>query len=473
MRTRVIAAALAAALFAAPLPARAWETSTHTGLAEQAALAAELDSHLRALGVGGGLFEPLTIPPADAKELMTALARHSPSHGYTPDARGRQYALSWLLAGAALADSSAAWAANHFFDPRTATGWRAPGAGLLGGLKARTRSAVALPGRGVPAPDWVESPANPLGLAGFLEQYEKALRGATPGERSRHLAGALVAAGAILHVLGDMACPSRVRGDAAAHDAELGPDASDRGARFERLAAIGWGRLGVPAAAARVSMPTWRGFFVGTDPAQPGLAPMTASRFFSTGTLPRAVDVGTTRREDLSAVLAQALTRPAPTVPRRLNLMAAGQPGGATLRDPDGVCLARYGVDHGRLSWWLDDECLLEQAAALLPIAAAYEAGLLRWLFRGDLRLTAGDGAPVSVTVHGTPLGKGTLTLLGEDAAGVRTAFQTVEVAAGADGAVIASAAPPAGARRVVASFRGIDGSGEPVVAAGVLDLVP
>ena len=34
-------------------PAQAWETSTHVGLAEQAALAADLDAWLRDLGLSG------------------------------------------------------------------------------------------------------------------------------------------------------------------------------------------------------------------------------------------------------------------------------------------------------------------------------------------------------------------------------------------------------------------------------------
>jgi hypothetical protein len=385
--------------------------------------------------------------------------------------------LSWLLAGAALADANPTWVANHFYDPQTGTGWQShhPNGldGLFAAVQSRLRGTIKLPRRGVPAPDWVTSPDNPFALRGFLDQYEKAMRSGTPGERNRHWAGALVATGAILHVLGDLSTPSHVRSDEAAHNAQVGFDAGDRGSRFERLAAIAWGRLGVPPATRRVSLPTWRAYFSGTDPDQPGLAPWVASRYFSVGTLPRPVDVGTTRRADLVVMLTRSLSRPAPAVPRRLNLMSANQPSGSTLRNDTGVCLARYRVTHGRLSWSLDDECQLEQAASILPVAVAYEAGLLRWLFRGDLRLAQSDGSGISVTVHGTPLGAGTLTLLGEDARGVRTAFHNLDVQSGRDGAVIATAAPPPGARRIAASFRGVDGAGEPIVGAGLLTLVP
>ena len=123
MSRRSLVAGLAAALAAATtLPARpvaAWETTTHVGLAEQAGLAADVDGILRRLGWRGGMFEPLVIPPEDAATMMEALALHTASDGYVPDTRGQQYALGWLLAGAALADATPTWAANHFLDPAT------------------------------------------------------------------------------------------------------------------------------------------------------------------------------------------------------------------------------------------------------------------------------------------------------------------------------------------------------------------
>ncbi len=101
-------------------PALAWEpSSTHAGLTEQAALASRLHKRLVTLGFNGGLFEPLTIPPADAPKLIEAIKLLSPTHGAVPDARGRQVALGWLAAGAALADVPAKHGANHFFDPAT------------------------------------------------------------------------------------------------------------------------------------------------------------------------------------------------------------------------------------------------------------------------------------------------------------------------------------------------------------------
>ncbi|MGE3767919.1 MAG: hypothetical protein AB7L94_37045, partial [Kofleriaceae bacterium] len=129
MNRAVLASVLAAAVLA-PGVAHAWEPeTTHAGLAEQAALASKLHKRLVNLGFTGGLFEPLTIPPADAPALIAAVKLLSPTHGSVPDARGRQAALSWLTAGAAVADIPAAHGANHFYDPDTRKGWQSPSRG--------------------------------------------------------------------------------------------------------------------------------------------------------------------------------------------------------------------------------------------------------------------------------------------------------------------------------------------------------
>lgn len=468
-RTVFLAAVLATAA-AAPRPAHAWETSTHVGLAEQAALAADADAWLRQLGFRGGLFEPLVVPPADAPELFAALANHSAIDGYVPDLRGQQTALAWLLAGAAVADATPAWAANHFFDPATGAGWQRPAASLVDKLRAAARARAAAPARGVPAPDWVASTANPMGMAGFLDQYEKAVAGATPGERSRAMAGALVAAGAVLHALGDLGSPSHVRADYAAHFDPVSPAADDVGSRFERLAAIAWGRLGVPTAAPVPRRAQARAFFTGAGTGtDAGLADWTATRWFSEHTLPRTVEVGRVNAKALPGVLARSLVRPAPALPSRLSMIVATQPQGTTLRDAGGTCLARYRRDGGQLAWWLDDACELEQAAEILPVVAGYEAGLLAWLARGQLALAFADGK-VTVSARGLGLGAGTLTVLREDGRGVRAAAGTAAVTSATDGGALGTVAI-SGGRFAVALFRGVDDAGEPVIAFGRVEL--
>jgi hypothetical protein len=454
------------ALVIATGTANAWEAeTTHAGLAEQSALSSRVHKRLVSMGFSGGLFEPLTIPPADAPALIDDLHLLSPSHGSVPDGRGRQTALAWLAAGAALADVPAKHGANHFFDVASGRGWTSPSRSALGSLTDSVRRAfgrASLPDHGVPAPDWVTAKDNPFNLAAFLDHYAKAATAATPGERSRHMAAALIAAGAILHTLGDLGAPSRVRGDEAAHLEPLGGGPDDLGSRFERIAALAFGRLGVPAPSRTITRTHLHDYFVG--PANsPGLANLVANSYFSPHTLPHSARVGSDTKPELA--------RPLPALPQRLNLMAASRDEGTTLRDATGTCLARYKVEHGLLSFSLDDDCMLEQVSAILPEVTAYETGLLDFLFRGELKIDLG----AAMVVSGKGLGLGDLDILVEDDRGIRQKLATVQT-------VAARVAPdkvtelahlpiPSTGTRVVAVFHGSDAAGEPIVAIGAMPL--
>lgn len=455
-------AATCAALALGASTAHAWEgTTTHAGLTEVAAQGSHLHARLRQLGFERGLFEALTVPPEDAPALLAALALYPPTAGFAPDARGRQFALAWLVAGAVLAD--APFAANHFYDPASQAGWTRPARSVW--ARIVERAASALPASGAAAPAWIASKDNPLGLNGFLDQYAKAIRGATPGERGRAMAGALVAAGAILHVLEDMGSPSHVRGDARAHLDPIGPGSGDLGSRFERVAALAFGRLGVPGPSRVVSRPTLRGFFTTAEGGtEPGLAQATADHWFSAYTLPGPVRIATGSR-----TVAAPLARPLPAPPPRLNLMAASQTDGTTLEDARGVCLARYRVERGVLSFWLDDECLLAQAQAILPETASYAAGALDFLFRGEVAVVGGNGELAVTAVMA--MGAGSLELLAEDGRGVRTPLKTIDLKPAQSGSLLAALAAPPAARRVIALFRGVDDLGEPLIAIGAIDL--
>ena len=438
--------------------AHAWEAeTTQAGLAEQAALSSRLHKRLVVLGFDGGLFEPLTVPPADAPALIETLHLLSPSHGAVPDARGRQTALAWISAGASIADVPAKLGANHFYDPTTKKGWEKPSRGVLGGLSDAVRESVGraeVPSHGVPAVDWVTDKNNPLSLAGFLDQYAKAVSAATPGERSRAMAGALVAAGAMLHVLGDLGAPSRVRGDEAAHFELLGGGPDDLGSRFERVASLAFGRLGVPAPSRVITRQHLRDYFTTTD--GQGLADAISTGYFSSNTLPAPTRVGSDTKPKLA--------RPLPALPAKLNLMAATREDGTTLRNPAGVCLARYHVDHGVVSFHLDDDCMLEQVTAILPEVTAFETGLLDFLLRGELTVTA--TTELSIAAKG--LGSGSVELFVEDASGVRKSIGKQDVVAGD---VNIHVGLPGSGTRVVALFRGVDAAGEPIVAVGATPL--
>ena len=452
-----LATTLAMILLAAT-PAGAWEAqTTHAGLAEQAALASRLHQRLEMLGFHGGLFEPLTIPPADAPALSTALHLLSPSQGSVPDTRGRQPALAWIAAGAALADLPAAHAANHFYDPQTNTGWVRPDRGLTD----RARELLgrsALPERGVPAPDWVTAKDNPFNLAGFIDQYAKAATASTPGERSRHMAAALIAAGAMLHTLGDLGSPARVRGDYTAQLEPLGGGPDDLGSRFERIAALAYGRLGAPPPSRTITRTHLRDYFTSKDGT--GLADVISHGYFSPHTLPGSAKVGGDAKP--------ALARAKPALPSRLNLMAASHDDGATVRNAAGTCLARYRVEHDIVSFSLDDDCMLEQVSAILPEVASYETGLLDFLLRGELAVTLGS----DLAVTGKGFGAGTVEVLVEDERGVRTSIGEAQVAGTpAAGGDLARVPLPAHGVRVIAVYRGVDAVGEPLVAVGVAAL--
>jgi hypothetical protein len=449
--------AMALALALVPATAAAWEPqTTHAGLAEQAALASRLHKRLVSLGFTGGLFEPLTIPPADAPALMTALKLLSPTHGAAPDARGRQTALAWITAGAVLADIPASQGANHFFDPATGAGWTAPQRGLTGKVRELLGQG-SLPDKGIPAPDWLTAKTNPLNLDQFLNQYAKAVSAATPGERSRYMAAALVAAGAMMHTLGDLGAPSRVRSDEAAHLEPLGAGEDDLGSRFERIAALAYGRLGVPAASRTITRVHLRDYITSKDGG--GLADLIARSYFSPNTLPEPTRV--------SDEIRPRLGRPQPALPARLNLMAANRDDGTTLRSPSGTCLARYRIEHDTLMFSLDDDCMLDQLSVILPEVTAYETGLLDFLLRGELTLAGTE----QLTVSGKGLGAGTVEILVEDSRGVRTSLANVATTGTGENDQLAQiAAPPAGTR-VVAVYRGNDVAGEPIVAVGALPL--
>ena len=106
MRVLATAAAIVATAALLPSDSAAWEsTTTSAGVIEQGALASRLHLKLsEQLGAKGGLYSRLRVPRADAKSLFAVLDKLNPVHGYVPGSKGRQLAIGWLTAGAALAD---------------------------------------------------------------------------------------------------------------------------------------------------------------------------------------------------------------------------------------------------------------------------------------------------------------------------------------------------------------------------------
>lgn len=445
--------------------AEAWEsTTTNAGLAEQAAVGSKLHKRLEEqFGYAKGLFSTLTVPPADAPSLFEILHELlNPIHGYVPDARGQQTALAWLVAGAVVADTPGKHAANHFYNPLSGKGLsdetlRAVD-GLRHGLASRTiRERVVR--SGVPAIDWITQDDNPMNLAGFHSQYVKAVAAKTPGERSRHLAGTLLAAGAMLHVLQDMASPSHVRNDLAAHLEVIGNDNSDVGSRFERIASIAYSKVGVPAAEA-VSRSTLRDYFSGDD--KNGLADRTARRFFSAFTLP----------EPLRTKSGADDTQRANHIAKHVS--STGMDSKLTVDmsrrqvvDSAGVCIADITEEARTATFSIGDDCAVQQLESLLPEAVGYGAGFLDTLFSGSASLSPA-GKDVGISVGATALGAGSVRMFWDDRLGVRTEYAKANVKGGKAGArMVKLAAPPADAKRVTVLYEGTDAAGNAMYATG------
>lgn len=482
--SRRLTAALAICAIVAlarPHTGNAWEAdTTHAGLTEQSALGSSLHQRLRdQFGIERGLFASLIIPPADAPELFKALRTLNPTHGHVPDSRGRLNALGWLAAGSVVADIPPKHAANHFFDP-------AKNRGLTDATlkKVPDRARHQLGTRftrdkiirsGMSAVDWVFHQQNPMNLTGFVDQYSKGISAATPGERQRHIAGALVAAGNLLHVLQDMGSPSHVRDDLAAHLQVVGNDTIDVGSRFERIAALAYGRLSIPAARDSVRARTLRAFF--TTNKREGLADRTSRRWFSRYTVPGTVTlrpgIGSSA---IGRLLDDSLVRPHPRPLPRLDLDAARTVEGAQLIDNDGVCVANYRVADSnvgdRLTWTLDDECVAQQVAVLLPEVSAYSTGALDYLFRGIITLEKRDKSRVAVA-GGAEFATGTLQLFWDDGRGVRQPHgEPIAIERANTGQILGPVSkPPKAAYALAALYRGVDNEGQPLVAAGYLRL--
>ena len=435
---------------AVAVPAHAYHATTHAGLTERAALASSLHTRLMAqLGRALGLYEPLTLDGSEhdpaRRELMRRLSQLDPEAGDVPD-RGKLTAMEWLVAGSAVEDVPALRERNHFLDPTRGRGLdQVDGQGLRTRLHAVATgvgsvrgvfTGTGFDGSGMAATDWLRSPENEWGLQRFLDERERAAAAPTAAERDGALARALVAAGAIAHLVEDMGDPTYVRDD---YRVALEAD----GAPYERFVVLAFGRLGVPAlGGAPVRKPHLLSLFHDADGS--GLADRTNARFFSPGTLPGS------GRYARPAVAPGAADEGyvAGAVPHLLHFA----------RTPAGV------------AWSLDEDCFADYAALLLPETARYAAGALELLFRGRLGVEAAHGT-ATVTAHEVALGRGRLSLYADVGDAPRRLVQAREITGAADGAELGRVALPAGTRRVAAVFRGVDGNGEPLVVVQELPI--
>lgn len=442
--------------------AQAWEPdTTHAGLTEQAALASRVHARLVAFFERrGGWLEPLRLSRERAPVLYEKLALIEPASGVVPDKAGRQSALAWLLAGAVVEGIPSTREENHFYDPIAKRGLAGKSGASFGVI---IQSGVTSVGEhGLAAPDWIVAKDNELGLPRFWLELERSVSAPGPAERDEHMVLALLCAGAMMHVLEDMGEPARVRGDLDEFLLPLGGGPKDRGSRFERLAALLFGRLGVPAPGKVVERKNLRDFFTAADGM--GLADVANAGFYSSGTVPGEVAIPVSPRPGaVPELVARASHFASPRPTRELDVTPGGGPYGHVLRSATGVCLANYRVEDDALRFTISDDCAAEQMRALLPEIGSYATGLLEHLFRGALTVVVtGNAVDISVPSSALQLGAGQLSIIAEDASGRRTPAGTGALRDGS-----ARMPVPAGATRIFVVFRGVDANGEPLVAVG------
>jgi hypothetical protein len=455
MRAAVIAAVLAAAT-----PAWGWEPDTAAGIADQAGLEARLHDRLTKFhGRTLGAYELLAVTRTAAPVLHEKLGLLEPSSAMTPDTRGRLAAQSWLAAGAVLEGLPASRLRHHFFDPVKKAGL---GGAEIGGLTKLTVGSAPSLKKGVAAPDWLLSEENDLGLPRFWKELELSVTARTPSARDRHLAFALLGAGAMTSLVADAGVPSRVRLDASAHLDSLSANPDDRGSRFERIASLVFGRLGVPKGTTAPRRETARDFFSAAD--GKGLADVTYRRWYSPGTLPAVVDapVGRPPRAERRA-LAERIAKTQPIAeprPRDVDPEAARSAAGGRVTDASGTCLAVYRLDDKRhITWSIPDDCALDQLQVILPTAVGYATGFLDYLFRGEL-VVENAGDRVEVRSRAT-LGAGKIRVFVDDPSGLR---REIGASDSKDGS---ASVPASGTGPITAVFVGVDARGEALVAVG------
>jgi len=454
--------------------AHAYEpATTHAGLTERALEASRLHSVLARLGRPLGVLEPLHIGldllDQDARRVLQArLDALDPSGGYRPGPDGVAGAGAWVVAGAVLAKTPPERGANHFLDPASGKGLD-DGPGLSGvahsvrllfdgGASVRGLAAgTAFTLEGKSALNWIESPSNDLGVPVFFDNWERAVRLASPRERESALVRALLALGGVMAVLEDAGQPAFVRNDFRVAFLQ-----GNDGSAYEQFVAEHYGRAALPPAAALVSRPDIASFFASAD--GKGLANRTQRRFFSEGSIPADVAIERdTKGADVVRRARESLAFPSPTVSGLL-LRPEQHRRYLAVQGQRVLAYENRGTD---VHFFLDDAVYADMARALLPEIAGYAAGLLNHLLRASLEMTVAGGK-VTVRLVGEVKQGGSLRVFAEDGSGSRRELPEAAATLAPGGEIVINL--PAGAKKLAAVLRGRDAGG-PFVAAGELTL--
>ena len=475
-------------------PALAYEgPDTHVGLTTEAALASRLHAYLRTeLGLGLGLFTRLELQgeAMDSRVhrlLQLDLDRMDPGGGYRPDPAYGQFAVSWALAGAVRAEMPASDNRHHFLCPATNTGldqrYHSGGRtlALLATLEGsdtfrQFATATGFDLTGERATDWVFSPLNPQGVAGFYKNLAAAVSSVDPARRAHHLALTLTALGSMVHVLQDMASPTHVRNDfVPGHLEKLGSSAYTLGSAYERFVARQYGRLGIPRyTGPAITRASLRHFF--HSPRWDGLADLTHLGHFSPGTIPANTQLlPDTDVKKLQERLEKAQTFQKPAL-GKIDLACAVKKT-CYQRDPGSKrpMLAYRVGKKGMLMFRLDNRVHAAAAGELLPRAVGFSTGFIDHLLRGKVDLALKTANQVELVNRSADLVGARVRVFAEDEAGMRTLLgaQALDnpVKSGASLALL-TVQVPRGTRKLVALLEGTEqASGDPVVATKILGI--
>lgn len=472
-------------------PARGYEAaSTHAGMTERAALHSnQLHQYLTSVhGLALGIFEPVRLEPSripylHREDLRQAFGALDPVKGYRPDAKNINRALGWLTAGSVVEEMPFSRGRNHFLNPRTGRGlhnakgrWglslhmrfldSLDGSGSFGGIF--TGANFNLNGKSVLS--WARHKHNDMSLPRHLSHRLRALVATTRTARRHHLAMALLTAGALLHLLQDMAVPAHVRNDfAATYMARRSNIDLDRSSAYETLVRKRYGRSGIPKASGTIpKFSRFNAFFKNSH--STGLAQQTQRGHFSLGTVPKPLALSRAMTvSEIHATVIEGLAFPAPPI-KGLRLRKAGGAGLYYGTRSNPYLFAYRVTSSGRLEFTMDNRCYKTSAKQLVPAAVRYSTGMLAHLLRGRVTLRR-QGDQLVVTHSGPALGAGTVIVLWDDAKGRRTQLRKSATPAGQKpGAILTSVTAsklPKGARRVIIAWSGVDTHGEPLVMGG------
>ncbi|MEE9384141.1 MAG: hypothetical protein V3V08_12085 [Nannocystaceae bacterium] len=439
----------ACGVFIAPRPAQAWDLSTtHAALLDEAVVRSALHRNLMdASGLRRGLFSPLRIDAARLDDRQRQLFLHAQRRvhadsgaralggpGSCPGAdappQTRRFcvekdlwelsAIGWLRLGLFAELTPSSRQRRHFLDATDphAKAWRDDALSDARFRFRQTRSNGAsfasffspTPGAGQAATvwAWLEDKEDALAPLRMYEHLAASHLAVTANERDHHLAVALVCAGALLHVLQDLAVPAHAHGDAAAFFSPLSDARGDRGLPFQEFVRIAYGRgnlpLGGHAAGVVTGAPladSLRDHVFGDDRWE-GPAAVARYRFLSESRLPAAQSLQADESAEEIAAFLLAQTELPAAAASGAALAPWPSPRGYVYDRHARALMAFVDSGDGEYQFYLDERSYRMQAEVLLPLAIQVSRSVLDLLFPPWPTLpgaTATTGPPLAVSI--------------------------------------------------------------------------